>query len=457
MRTGLVVAALLVPWALQAQMKLFVLQQGVEQAVGASYQVGTVAAGDFVDTAFRVRNTSAASAWLQGLNVAGYRFSFASLPQLPVQMVAGGSLDFLVRFAPLDFGSYSAYLNINGVPTILMGTGQAAAMLSLMNGATRTALVNGDSVDFGSTELGSQSVRSFELANPTTQVVPVQALAASGASFSLSTALALPLTLQPQQTVSFQVTFAPAAVGQQQGALQVAGRWYPLTGIGRAPSVPQPQIVIDPVALRGGQQAKVSVQLASASQAAASGSLSMDFTPSVPGKADDPAIQFPATGSRTIALQVSSGDTMARFSGQTSTEFQTGTTAGTITFTVTLGSYKQQLTAVVPSAPVVVDAASATRAATGIAVQITGFDTSRSASLLSFTFYDMYGHTIAPGVLQIDASKPFLNYFGSTVLGSMFTLQVVFPVQGDSSQIVAMEAALSNALGNTQTDRVQIK
>jgi hypothetical protein len=33
----------------------------------------------------------------------------------------------------------------------------------------------------------------------------------------------------------------------------------------------------------------------------------------------------------------------------------------------------------------------------------------------------------------------------------------VFPVQGDSSQIVAMEAALSNALGNTQTDRVQIK
>ncbi len=351
-------AALLLPLALAAQMKLYVVPQGVEEAVGTSYEVGTAAAGEYLDTTFRVRNTSILPAWLQGLNLAGARFSFPSLPKLPVLVAGGEEVEFVVRFTPLDAVSYYAYLNVNGVTTLLTGTG-----------------------------------------------------------------------LEPKPPEP------PAPV--------------------ELPDLPDPRIVVDPPALRGGQQAKVAIRLASVSKISANGQLSMEFTPSVAGKGDDSAVLFAATGSRGISFTVAAGEDLGRFSGGTDTEFQTGTTAGVITFTVKLGPYTEQFTAEVPRAPVVVASARSARVTSGIEVQVTGFDTSRSTSLLVFTFFDLGGRTVAPGAIQVDASRAFQQYFETTGYGSMFTLRAVFPVLGDSSQVGAVDVELSNSLGDTRTGHVQ--
>ncbi|HSW50998.1 MAG TPA: hypothetical protein VLH09_12525 [Bryobacteraceae bacterium] len=359
MRVRLLVA-LLAPLLLSAEMKLFVVRQGIEQAAGSTYDVGSIAAGEALHTQFRVRNAAVSAAWLQGLNLAGSRFSFASLPKLPLLLGPGEASEFVVRFQPLAPISYTAYLNINGIRTVLTGTG-------------------GEPKPVG----------------PPPPVEP--------------------------------------------------------------PSPPKPSVTIEPAALKGGQQAKVAIRLASLSQVSTTGELRMEFKPSVAGKSDDAAVLFPATGSRTISFMVTKGEGAAKFGGRTDTEFQTGTTAGDITFTATLGAHKEQLVAQVPRAPVVINSARTARAAGGIDVQVTGYDTSRSASLISFTFFDLDGHVVSPGTIQADASRAFQQYFEATNLGSMFALRALFPVQGDSSRIGWVDVELSNSLGDTRTGHVAIQ
>ena len=347
--------------SLAAEMKLFVVEQGAEHAVADSYDIGTVAPKDVLDTSFRVRNSSASADWLQGLNIAGSGFSFAVLPALPVQLAAGAAADFVVRFSPSDTGSYSAYLNINGVRTVLLGTAKVTLSLARLEGTSGTVLTNGDSVDFGSVERGSQATQRFELANMTGQPLTVQQLAVSGAVFHGPAGATTPLTLQPGAPVIFEIAFAPQATGPAQGLVQLDGRSFVLLGTGKEPDPPKPQIAVEPQTLRGAQQAKISVKLALASRTSTSGELSMQFQASVPGKTSDPAVQFPATGKQTISFTVAEGDEVARFAGQPDTEFQTGTTAGSIVFTVKLGPHTESLTVDVPNAPVTVDAARATR------------------------------------------------------------------------------------------------
>lgn len=356
----LLAAALLTPLLLAAEMELYVVRHGFEQAVNSPFDVGLVAAGQALDTQFRVRNASSEAAWLQGLNLAGTHFSFASLPKLPVLLASGQASDFVVRFLPVDSISYTAYLNINGVRTVLTGTGGEP--------------------------------------QPPDPPAPIE-----------------------------------------------------------PPSPPKPWIAIEPVALKGGQQAKVALRLSSVSEVSVTGELRMEFKPGVAGSADDAAVLFPATGGRTISFTVTKGEDLARFAGRADTEFQTGTTAGEITFTATLGPHKEQLVAQVPRAPVVISAARTARIASGVEVQVTGYDTSRSASVLSFTFFDLEGRTVPPGAIQADASRAFQQYFEATSYGSMFTLRAVFPVQGDSSRIGAVDVELSNSLGDTRTGHVAIQ
>lgn len=222
-------------------------------------------------------------------------------------------------------------------------------------------------------------------------------------------------------------------------------------------SPPKPQVWTQPQALIGGQQAKAGIRLASVSPVAATGELSLAFTPGVPGNANDSGVTFLANGARTIPFTVAVGEDIGRFDGKVETEFQTGTTAGSITFTARLGSFAEQLAVVVPSGYVVIDSASATRTGDGINLQITGFDTSRSASWLSFTFFDLTGRTVAPGTIQVDATSSFRQYFDQFSGGSMFTLRALFPISGDSSQIGAAAVVLSNSLGSTQTNRMTIR
>jgi len=450
--------ALLVPWCLAAQIKLFLVEEGIEREAGESHFVGTVTAGESIETTFRARNISSSTVLLHGLNVAGYRFSFASLPKLPLDLPVGQAVEFVVRFQPENAGSYSAYLNINGARhSILHGIATASVVLALGQGTSKTVLETGRTVDFGSIELGSKTVRRFSLSNPTDQPMPLPTLTVDGVSFRGPSGIEAPLTLKPEEEVFFEVAFEPRATGAAQGTLHLGPRQFLLSGTGLEAVFSKPQIVFAPQTLSGGQQVKVSVRLESPSQSSGGGELSMEFTASVPGKGNDPAVLFPATGKRSVEFTVSKGQDQALFGSKTETEFQTGTTAGAIVFTARLGLHSTQATVVIPPAPVAVDSVRVVRAAESLDVQVTGFDTSRSASGLSFTFYDRDGREVAPGAIHADATAAFRQYFEATDFGSIFTLHAVFPVTGNGLQIIAVEVELTNSQGATRYPRVAIQ
>ncbi|MGH9630115.1 MAG: hypothetical protein ACRD7E_17500, partial [Bryobacteraceae bacterium] len=151
-RLLLLLAAL--PVCALAQLQLYVVQAGVEQRIGSVYDAGTAAAGDVLDTRMRVRNLGNVAVNIQTLSIGGVGFSLQGRPSLPFVLAPGLNLDFTVRFAPTNFGSFSANLTVNSINVIVRGTGLAAPVLSVELNGVRVALSSGETVDFGVVDPG---------------------------------------------------------------------------------------------------------------------------------------------------------------------------------------------------------------------------------------------------------------------------------------------------------------
>ena len=157
-------------------------------------------------------------------------------------------------------------------------------------------------------------------------------------------------------------------------------------------------------------------------------------------------------------MTISVGDTTAKFDGgQPDLAFQTGTTAGTITFDLTVnGRSAGHATLTIAPAAVALQTSTSVRRLGALDVSITAFDNTYSASQLAFTFFDKSGATMQPGVIRVDASSDFRLYFGSTKAGGMFALLATFPVTGDTSQIVSATVGITNSVGVTTTQHITI-
>ncbi|HYL34829.1 MAG TPA: hypothetical protein VEV17_02825, partial [Bryobacteraceae bacterium] len=255
---------------------------------------------------------------------------------------------------------------------------------------------------------------------------------------------------------SFQVAFSPQSGQPAQGILTVDKRSFILTGNGLNPSLPSAAIVLASTLGASVQQNSVSVTLASASQLSGTGTLVMHFQSSVPGVTDDPAIRFLSGPKRAATLTISTGDSAAKFGGQSSIAFQTGSTSGTIVFTLTLGNATQQSNLVISPAPVSFDMSTSIRKVGELDVSLTGFDNTYSASQLAFTFYDPKGGIVQPGVIHVDAAADFRQYFAAASTGGMFGLLARFPVTGDTSQIASVDVQITNSAGATTAQKIPI-
>src|SRR5581483_599112 len=163
--------------------------------------------------------------------------------------------------------------------------------------------------------------------------VSVPSISVSGAGFAISGANPAPVSIQPGASATFRVVFSGSTTGNYSGTLSIGSRSFSMVAQSITSSLPTPSLTIDQQPLLSQQQAHVTVQLASAASIAEIGTLTMSFAPSIINITDDPAIQFVATGGRQLQVTVANGAQVATYNGQSAITFQTGTTAGTITFT----------------------------------------------------------------------------------------------------------------------------
>jgi hypothetical protein len=458
MMRRLILLACLGTGYLSAQLQLFYVQGTYQaQITVPQYSFGTVSTGDSREVQFNLTNNGTAPTPLTTLTV-GAPFSILYGPSLPQTVPVGGAVSFTVSFSPTAAGSFSSTLAADGVSLVVVGTAISAVAISVGDGTNPPVPLDaGASIDFGSSAQGSTASRQVVMTNTTQATLTVQNIAVvnmQGASFQMPP-VGLPISLDPGGSVTLEVDFTPASVGPQQGALEIDQRSITLTGVGLAPPFPQPIILVSIPSPASSQQGTLTVSLPSASQASGTGQVQMAFTPSSPSANADSGIIFLLNGSQSVPFSVHQGDTAGQFGTAGSVAFQTGTTAGTIVFTVTLGSFTGTYSLTIPAAPAGIDTTTAQYTSGGLDLEITAFDNTRTASTLTFTFLDANGATLNGGPITVDGTTGFQQFFPTSDDGGIFALHAFFPVTaGNPSQVDSVEIQITNSAGTTPTTKV---
>jgi hypothetical protein len=423
------------------------------QPLGAApVDFGTVPRGTAVLRHVTLANQTSVPLIVPAISVTGAGFSLSGAMPTGAQLKQVASAGFDVQFSPAAVGAVLGVLEIGDRSYVLQATGIEPAPPPELTYSLGSQPLGVAPVDFGTVERGSAVLRHVTVMNDSGVPLTVPAISATGAGFALSGATSTGLQLKPAESTGFDAQFSPAAAGAAVGALTIGDNLYALEGMGVEPPLPAPRVAVALAQALSAQQGSITVNFDAPSKTSGSGTVTLAFQAAAAGpKVADPAIAL-ATGGQAATFTVSPGDTQGHFGAQASVPFQTGTTAGTLTIVVELGELTDRQTVTIAPTAVGLTGAAGLRAGGGVELDLTGFDNTRTAGPLTFTFFDAAGNAIA-GVLAEDGSADFASYFQSSA-GGGFVLKAVFPVSGDASQIKAFEASVGNSVGTSKTGRV---
>lgn len=434
-----------------------------------SIAFGQVPVGGTATATITVQNVTAATLPLDTPQVVAAVFSHSpfavgSLTNFPASLAPGASASFTLSFSPTQQVLLTATLTIGSRSYPLTGFGIAGEGLDSLivsytfpNGVHYT-ISPASPVDFGSVTTGSSGKFIFTIYNPATNFSPqtIPGIALSGSGFALDSLPSLPFTLNPGGSASFNVIFTPASTGTATARLSIGTLQYTLTGK-VADQALNPLFQFSPQTLLSGQQAQISLSLGAAVQSSVIATLALSFKSAVPNAAGDPAIQFVATGGRNLNVTFAAGSASGTFpDGTTSAKFQTGSTAGTLTFTLSFSngqSYTNSLD--INPQTVQIVSASAQKRSPYLLINLTAYDNTYSASSIVFHFYDTNGALLTPSGITYDGTQSFKSYFfTNNQSGGAFSLQAQFPVTGDITTVAAADVTIQNNSGQSQTQHV---
>jgi hypothetical protein len=178
----------------------------------------------------------------------GASFTLGGLA-LPLTLGAGQSATVSVVFAPQSMGSSSgniAFTSNASTPSVNLPVSGTAV-------TPGTLTANPNSLALGSVQVGNNTSLSETLTNTGGSSVTISQANVTGAVFSLS-GLTLPLTLTPNQSVTFTATLTPTGAGAMNGSLSVVSNAsnsplsVALAGTGTATG----QLVVSPTSLSFG-------------------------------------------------------------------------------------------------------------------------------------------------------------------------------------------------------------
>ncbi len=190
--------------------------QGTLTANPTSLAFGSVQIGSSTSLAETLTNTGGTSLTISAATASGTGFSLSGLA-LPLTLTAGQGTSFTVLFSPTASGGASGSVTItsNGSnPNLsipLSGTGVTQGTLA----ATPTTLA------FGNVQVGNNASLSETLANTGGSTVAISQANLSGAGFSISGLSGFPISLTPNESVTFTATFTPTIAGAASGNLSV--------------------------------------------------------------------------------------------------------------------------------------------------------------------------------------------------------------------------------------------
>ncbi len=213
-------------------------------AAPSSHNFGTVTLGTSQTLVVALSNPGDAPLTISGLSFNGTNasdYALSTPPSLPATVAAGSSLQLTVRFNPAGLGLRSAALQIQSnrypagnLQVAFTGTGDGPQIA-----------VSPSFVAFGSTNVNTTLVRTFNVSNNGSQPLTVSGISFStGNSTDFRATTSLPFTVTPGGSQTVAVDFRPGAAGARSSKAVVASNdpmnpgvdvW--LDGVGLAPDV----------------------------------------------------------------------------------------------------------------------------------------------------------------------------------------------------------------------------
>jgi hypothetical protein len=209
-----------------------------------------------------------------------------------------------------------------------------------------------------------------------------------------------------------------------------------------------------------GQDASVTLTV-SPYPAPITATLTLEFTPSPPNTITDPAVLFP-NNTTTDVIQIPANSTAAI----PAIDFATGSTAGTITLTITLTASGVDITPAsltpvniaVPAAPPVINSVTLDRTGNTITVAILGLSSTRDMTQAVFQFTAASGASLKTTDLTVDLAGAFSTWYqsaGSDSFGTTYLYTQPFTLSSNATDVGSVTVTLTNSQGASQPGTAQ--
>ncbi|MCZ2155876.1 MAG: putative Ig domain-containing protein [Bryobacterales bacterium] len=250
-------------------------------------------------------------------------------------------------------------------------------------------------------------------------------------------------------TYSFTATVRDAAQRQASRSFTIEVKSATVTGA---------TVVLDTGTPAPGSQQGVAVSLNPPRNDEVTGTLFLEFTPSVTPPVDDPAIVF-LNGQRQRSFRIPAGQGSALFDDATKALFQTGTVAGSIVIHAQLQAGGADATPTPPPTSTIVlppvaptlTSLTVTRTGSGLNLVARGYSTPRNMTSAALNFTAKPGSNITTGLsFTVNLSPAFTTWYGSqtsAAFGSQFQLTLPISITGDASEITGVSVVLNNSIG----------
>ncbi len=440
----------------------FTVVQGTQTLVVNQNQVSLsdTPVGGSTTVSVNALNSGNANLVVNSISLTGPGFVLVNGPPLPQTLTQGASLNLTFTFTPSQAGNFSGSLLVGGITLSISARGLGPFyQYSYTTGSSTNPISPNGSLFFATAQLGQSSSTTFTVTNAGTAPGTVSGIFIGEANspFAITGLPQVPLTIAPNQTVAFGITFTPTTTTSVSGTLHLDGAAFFLTGVGGAPptlpsySFSGPQGTLGPL-----QQPAIGLNLATPYPLAIIGTLTLTAIPD--GFTADPAIQF-STGGKTVAFSIAANTTAAVFAnGTDSIRLQTGSTSGTIVLTPAFQTASgvsltpatvQSLQLVVPATAVQLIGAQVTASsATSITLAIIGVSNSQTLTKVDLIFTAASGFRLTGGTVSIPLAGEATAWFASPAaqaFGGQFVVTIPFAFSGVSS--TSTTAAVSPVSG----------
>lgn len=440
--------------------------------------------GETTSVIVQIKNTGDAEGTITGIALTGPGFSLADLPIFPLTLAPSDLTSFVVNFAPAQPGRNTARLRIGNEIFDLEGTGIGAKLTFAYSTAGVTNPVASPGViPFTPVTVGQSSSLEFTIRNKGTTSASVGSIgiatasgSASGAVFRLIDPPALPLTLQPEEFVTFTIRFTPATTGQSTASLFVDALAFTLSGFGTdPPALPAYRFTGASGTVEPFDQPAIGLSLSSPYPLPLRGILTLTVDSDLP--VTDPAVQF-AFGGRQATFTIPANSTQAIFqNGSPNLRLQTGTVAGTITLTPAFSlDGGLDLTPRVPTtlrlqvpkqAPRLFSAQVTSQSAGGFVLVVTGYSTTRSLGKLDISFTAASDVQFPNAKLTVNLDSEASLWFKSPAsqsYGGQFSVSIPFTLRTEGAltaspldKLESVSVTATNEVGTSNTVSARIR